>query len=674
MRVLFLWHMHQPAYFVNINGKRVYYLPWVLQHGMREYFEMPYMVSKYDRVKVTFNLVPVLLEQFLDYAEGRAECKFSLLAQKPADSLTEDEIKFILFHFFNVSEKTRIRPYARFYYLYRKRGEANEIESNFRYFNVGDVRDLQFYWMFSAISPILIEENEVLRELADKKEKYSEEDKNVLFREVPSLMKKTVDLYLSLCEENRVEISTTPYYHPILPILVNSANAEISNPYTRKPDFHFAEIDNARSHVSKAMRYMKNRFGISIKGMWPAEGSVSMDTIGIYKENGVEWIASDEQILLKSLKTDSRDVIYKPYEISGLRIFFRDRELSDRIGFVYTQRDEEESAREFYEILKNYSNKGLKIAPIILDGENPWDYYANGGLKFLRTLYELLNKSTAIETSTFSDLAEEKADILYSLHPGSWIRGDFTTWVGHEEKNRAWKYLSSVKSMVKGTENPIAQEELMCAEGSDWFWWFGDDNFTIYYKEFDEIFRMHLRKALEYAGKEVPPFVDEPIKKEMQSVKPDVETVSFINPKIDGVIESFYEYLGSGAFIVDTVSIGQMKSRSFFLERIYFGFNEQRLFLMFRPSSGRSLEHISIDFHTGVHLEIDLKNSNCTDSRVEFAFKKVLEVSIPVELLGESSEYKFRLIARGEGIEEGYPRIGYFKIKRLKQEDLDVLW
>lgn len=674
MRVLFLWHMHQPAYFINEGGKHIYYLPWVLQHALKEYYEMPYMVSRYENVKVTFNLVPILLEQLLDYSEGKAECKFTNLALKSSDSLSEDEVKFILFHFFNISEKTRIKPFPRFYYLYRKRGKIHEIDSKCRFFSLQDLRDIQFYWMFSAISPILVEKNSVLRELAHKKEKYSEEDKHILFQEIPGLIKQVIELYLSLHRGGRIEISTTPYYHPILPVLVNSTNAEVSNPYTRKPDFDIKEPDNARRHVSKAVSFLKDRLDVEVKGMWPAEGSVSQDTIEIYKENGIRWIASDEEILLKSLRTTDREVIFKPYEINGLRIFFRDRELSDRIGFTYSQKGEIESAMDMYEILKNYSKKEDRVVSIILDGENPWDSYANGGLKFLDTLYGLLNKCTRITTATFSDLLEEKATPLHYLHPGSWIRGDFTTWVGHPEKNRAWKYLTAIKKEMKDSTNPVAIEELMCAEGSDWFWWYGDDNFTIYFREFDELFRAHLMKAMEHANKKIPPFLEEPIKTEIQSVKPDTEAVSYINPTIDGIVENFYEYLGSGEFNVSTISIGQMKVKSYFLEKISFGFNESRLFLMLRPMPGRILDSVMVEFEPGVHLDLNLKNNTCSEPSVDFMYVKVLEAAIPIALLGEGEEYKFRLVVRGEGIEERYPRMGSFKIKRLRKDEIDLIW
>lgn len=672
MRVLFLWHMHQPAYYINENGKRVYYLPWVLQHALKEYYEMPYLLSRFESVKVTFNLVPVLLEQLLDYAEGRAHCKFSEIARKPADSLTEEEIKFMLFHFFNLSEKTRIRPYHRFYYLLRKRGKVHEIEERWKYFTVQDLRDLQFYWIFSAISPILINNNPILRELSIKKEKFKEEDKEALWSVIPGLIKDTINLYLKLARDGHIEISGTPYYHPILPVLVNSKNAEISNPYTRKPSFTFSEPENARKHVEKSVKFFKDRFNYEIKGMWPAEGSVSEDTIPIYREAGIHWIATDEEILFKSLKTLDREKIYTPYEIGGVKIFFRDRGLSDAIGFTYSQMGEVEAALDLFERLRNLSKKEDRVVSIILDGENPWDSYPNGGLKFLETLYGLLNKCTRIETSTFSEVCEEvKAEPLYHLHPGSWIRADFTTWTGHPEKDKGWVYLSRVKNLVRDSLTPLAEEELMCAEGSDWFWWYGDDNFTIYFREFDELFRNHLKAAVRYAGKDIPDFLDEPIKKEIQSIRPNVEPTAYINPKIDGVIESFFEYLGAGEFNVSVISTGVMQIKSYFLEKIYFGFNEKTLFLALKPLTGK-IDKISITFE-GLSVDIDLKKG-VSNPPIPFAWKKVLEVAIPLELIGKSEEIKFHILVEGEGLSERYPRLGSFKIKRLTEEDLNMAW
>uniref|UniRef100_A0A7V3KPH9 Glycoside hydrolase family 57 N-terminal domain-containing protein n=1 Tax=candidate division WOR-3 bacterium TaxID=2052148 RepID=A0A7V3KPH9_UNCW3 len=674
MKVLFLWHMHQPAYFVNENGRRVYYLPWVLQHALREYYEMPYILSKFDEVKVTFNLVPVLIEQLLDYAEGKAECKFTNLALKPADSLTEEEIKFILFHFFNVSEKTRIRPYPRYYYLLRKRGKPHEIESRWKYFTLQDLRDLKFYWLFSAISPLIIENHPVLKELGKKGQKYSDEDVKLLYQEMVPLIKETVDLYRELHESKHIEISTTPYYHPILPVICNSKNAEISNPYTRKPDFTFSEPENAKKHIAKAVQFMAETMKVKVQGMWPAEGSVSMDTVDIYREYGIKWIATDEEILFKSLRTLDREKIYKPYLVNGIKIFFRDRILSDKIGFEYTRQGEVEAALDLFERLRDLSKVEDRVVSIILDGENPWDNYPNGGLKFLETLYSLLNKCTRIKTATFSEVAEEGAEPLHYLHPGSWIRGDFTTWVGHEEKNRAWKYLAQVKSMLKGHLNPQAEEELMCAEGSDWFWWYGDDNFTLYFREFDELFRKHLKRALELANLQVPDFLEEPIKKEIQSITPSVLAVSYINPKIDGLVESYYEYLGAGEFDVSTFSTGQMVVKSYFLERIVYGFNDEKIFLMLRLQPGRSIERVELYFEGGSDIVIDLKQNSSNYEGVEFAYRKVLEIALPLGLCGNSKELKFYLIVRGEEVTERYPRVGSFKINKLQKDEIDQIW
>lgn len=674
MRVLFLWHMHQPAYFINDGGKRRYLLPWVIQHALKEYYEMPYFVSIFDKVKVTFNLTPILVEQLLDYADGRADCKFTNLALKPAEDLTEDEIKFILYHFFNLSERTRIKPYQRFYYLFRKRGDIHELESRWKYFSIQDLRDLKFYWLFSAISPILVQKNPVLKDLASKREKYSDEDVVVLYNEMLPMIKDTLNLYKKLREEGRIEISATPYYHPILPVLVNSKNAEVSNPYTRRPDFQISFPENAEAHVKKAKSFIYEKFGFEITGMWPAEGSVSLDTVPIYKKFGIRWIASDEGILFKTLGRIDRELIYNVYDVEGLKIFFRDRNLSDKIGFEYTRKGEVESALDLFENLRDLSKKEDRVVPIILDGENPWDNYPNGGHKFLETLYSMLNSCTRMTTATFSEVAEEDGIKLYNLHPGSWIRSDFTTWVGHPEKNTAWKYLLSVKEMLRDCKDPLANEELMCAEGSDWFWWYGDDNFTIYYKEFDELFRLHLKKALEYASKEIPSFIEEPIKKEMQYVSPQVPTVSFINPNIDGRIDNYFEYLGSGEFDLSSYSTGQMVGKSYFLEKLTFGFNEEYLYLMVKPLPERKIDAIEFNFASGFRLNLELKERSGDKEGVKFAFDKVLELAIPLKLLGEIEEFKFFIKVTGEGVKERYPRVGSFKINKLNKMDTEILW
>jgi len=213
----------------------------------------------------------------------------------------------------------------------------------------------------------------------------------------------------------------------------------------------------------------------------------------------------------------------------------------------------------------------------------------------------------------------------------------------------------------------------MCAEGSDWFWWYGDDNFTIYFKEFDELFRNHLKRSLELAGFEVPPFLYEPIKREAQNTRPDVEAVSFITPKIDGIMENYFEYLGAGEFNVAVISTGQVKTKSYFLEKIYYGFDRDNFYLALKPLPGKEMESLEILFDNGQKIGVNVKEGT-SNPQVDFAYKKILEIAIPLSLIGLRDEIKFSLLVKGEGMTELYPRFGYFKIKRLTEEESDIAW
>ena len=682
MRVLFLWHMHQPSYVVYEKDGYVSYLPWVLLHALREYYEMPRILAEFDNVKVTFNLVPSLIEQLELYARGEVKCIFTEMVLKPAGELTDAEKEFILYHFFNVNPKTRVKPYRRYELLYLKRGAPLNLGEKIRRFKDQEYRDIQFFYLFSSISPLLIEETSFLKELLLKERDYSEEDKKELLKWMREKIFYVIGLYRDLVKKGKIEISTSPFYHPIMPVLYNSRNVIESNPYTLLPSISFSKAKNVDTQIRDALHFMENKIECKILGIWPPEGSVSPDIIPLLKKYDIQWIATDEGILEKSLykagKTFKRSDIYRVYEFNGVKIFFRDRELSDRIGFIYSRWSERQAAKDFIERLRHLAREHSHgVVSIILDGENPWENYSEGGINFLRRVYEELSKSSVLNTVTFSEVVKDTAaERLSTLHPGSWIKADFSTWIGHPEKNRAWEYLIKVKDLLEEKSiNNAAKRELMAAEGSDWFWWYGDDNFTLYSREFDAIFRRHLIRAMELASMKPEEFLWKPIRTMIFPVQPITPETCMIRPVIDGEFTSYFEWLGAGKIELDALSTGIMRKETKYFKEILFGFDEGNFYLALVPlNKDKFPEKVKI-LSNEKEVEINFKNGKIKPGCIRGTFNKIVELSIPLSYLGYRDGYKLYVeVYEGGEIEERYPLIGEFELKRFKLEDEEQTW
>jgi alpha-amylase/alpha-mannosidase (GH57 family) len=279
-------------------------------------------------------------------------------------------------------------------------------------------------------------------------------------------------------------------------------------------------------------------FGKKPKGMWPSEGSVSETILPLVVKAGINWIATDEEILYLSLlmkkegearnTTRGSGTLYKPYQIATgdkkLSILFRDHTLSDLIGFVYSNWDANQAASDFiqrlHQIRKDIPESELSasVVTIILDGENCWEYYKNDGHDFLAALYTKLSEDRLLRTATISEFLESpvKPQKLSGLFAGSWINHNFRIWIGHPEDNLAWDLLTKTREALvdfgkqKG-QNPESEKilqaawrEIYIAEGSDWNWWYGDEHQADGIEEFDRMFRSHLLYVYELIGSDPP--------------------------------------------------------------------------------------------------------------------------------------------------------------------------
>ncbi len=499
--------MHQPFYKDLV--RQSYVMPWAYLHGTKDYLGMPALLDEFPDVHQTFNLVPSLVLQLEEYARGEARDESFDLAFRPVDGLSGSERRFIIERFFPVPVRTMLEPFPRYFELYERRNDPSR-----HAFSDQDIRDIQVWWTL-----VWMDHDRRPREFVEKGRDFTEEDKASLRRLVMETLAAIVPTYRRIQESGSIEVSTTPFYHPILPLLINSRVDDGNVPV----DIQFPE--DAREQLSRSRQFMEQRFGRAPRGLWPSEGSVSNDVAALAASVGFRWLATDEGILAKSgvdLSGDNRRKLFRPYKVGDMTVFFRDRGLSDSIGFHYMNQSAHDAAHDLTRRLREFPD-GSHVS-IILDGENPWDYYPNSGRDFLRSLFDQIHKEPAVEAVTLSEACERMpSERLDWLAPGSWANGNFYIWIGHPEDHAAWQWIRLARTDLmerKGQVPPeawdLAYEVLLIAEGSDWMWWFGNDFSSEQDAIFDSLFRQHIGNIYHLIGLPAPEGLDQPIKKSLE--------------------------------------------------------------------------------------------------------------------------------------------------------------
>lgn len=621
LNIAFVWHMHQPLYKDPLSGE--YLMPWTLYHGTKDYYDMAALLDDFPHVHQTFNLVPSLIEQINDYASGRAVDKYRSLSAKRASLLTFDDKVFMLQNFFQANWDNMILPVPRYRDLLLKRSHSSALEDVkgvVRYFVEQDFLDLQALFNLIWIDPLIRSRDRVLDALFKKSEGYTEEDKKVILDKQIEIIRMILPKYRQMQEAGIIEVSTTPYYHPIMPLLCDSNSAKKAMPGVILPRERFSHPEDALAQIRKGVALYHETFARPPQGIWPSEGSVSMEVMPLIAGEGIRWIATDEDILALSLKRpirrdafgNCRDTfLYKPYTIhtgqGSVAAIFRDHVLSDRIGFDYARMDAEAAAGDLltrlYNIQTSVPDPENHLVSIILDGENAWENFKNDGHDFFTALYSKLSDNQKLKCVTVSEfLAQGRgAEPLEWIYPGSWINHNFKIWIGHPEDNTAWDYIAEARAaLVKYQESldstgaaqtdsssgqavSEAWNQIYIAEGSDWFWWYGDDHSTMCDEHFDHLFRLHVKKVYMLIGMEPPDYLDIPVIMSAVGVRPTVVPTAYINPVIDGETTNYFEWLPAGRIVQHGASGAMQRAtkHSGFIAGISFGFSVDALFLRF---------------------------------------------------------------------------------------------
>ncbi len=693
LKVAFLWHMHQP-YYKNIEtGKFI--MPWVRMHAVKDYYDMVQILDNYDRIRQTFNLVPSLLLQLEEYITGTTDIFWDMSRKRPSD-LNEDERIFVLFNFFMANWETMVFPYERYAYLLRKRGEnthPDELKKTHQFFSDQEILDIQTWFNLCWIDPVFFGMFPDLLEIKQKGENFSEEEKQQVLNRHMDIIKMVVPKYKKSWQEGRIEVSTTPFYHPILPLVTDCSVAKKCMPKMPPLDFEFSHPEDAFAQIKKGLDYFEKTFGQRPAGMWPSEGSVSEPVMEMLAKNGIKWAATDQEILFKSmwLSGEQHDYnrVYKPhvYETpsGNVDMFFRNLHLSDLIGFQYQRWNENDAAENFvYELnrIRESLPDGEHCVNIILDGENAWEYYKNDGHDFLDALYKKIEKSEMIKTVTFSETAAEfkEKPVIKKLWPGSWINHDFYIWIGHEDDRRAWKLLKKTRDDLVAWEknNPGQKEKLSrawesiyIAEGSDWNWWYGDDHSSKNDAEFDNLYRMHLMNVYVETGMPIPEELYVPIEKhagmfEVLPLKP-------VTPVIDGLNTHYYEWKGAGYFDLKKEG-GAMHKVDKGYDSMRYGFDAENFCLRLDSSEKVFLKKgtaIEVNFRgrensAAVRFELpgcEVKAEGVVSFEGIFcAVKEIFEAVVPLSALSAlnpSDELKFSVsVFEGGNIVQKIPEKG----------------
>jgi alpha-amylase/alpha-mannosidase (GH57 family) len=608
-----VWHQHQPQYYKDADG--VYTRPWVRVHATKDYYDMAATVAKYPNVHVTFNLTPVLIEQLNDYVNNGAKDKYWVLAEVPAEDLTDEQKTFILTRFFDANWDNMIRVHPGYKRLLDLRGGTTDeaIAKAVTTFTEQDFRDLQIWFNLAWIDPDELVK-EPLKTLVAKDHDFAESDKSILFAEVKRIMAEVIPIHKQLQEQGQIEVITTPLAHPILPLIYNSNEAAVGNPDAELPT-QFAYVQDAIAQLNQSVEIYKETYGVAPKGLWPGEGAVSQDIVPLVSNAGYTWMASGEQELAASLgigdfTRDSNDTVlqadqlYRPYFVEGrvdgpiqggkVMMVFRDSVISDKLGFTYSQTPGKEAADDVMQRLENIRVElkaegatGPHLVSIILDGENAWEYYPNDAKDFLNALYADLSESQTVKTVTPSEYLEmfPEQQSLPTLFSGAWFSQNYDTWIGEPEETLAWNYLGKTRKFLAeyetGKKTPPSEEALQqafqymyFAEGSDWFWWYGADQDSGNDSYFDEGFRSLLAKVYESLGEPVPTYMRVPIIAKSVVATTQEFTASF-TPTIDGSAgagewdsAAYYPFTGGVQASADDVASG-----------FYFGVDGKNIYL-----------------------------------------------------------------------------------------------
>ena len=677
--LMLLWHMHQPFYKDLAEGD--YTMPWVRLHALKDYYGMVAVLRDFPNVHVTFNLVPSLVMQIEDYAHDTAREPAYDLAFKPAADLSAADRVGLLVSAFQINRENLLNRYPRFRELFEKAHKSDRATTA-RLFTIQELIDVQVLSQIAWFDEIYLAGDADIKALVKKERGFTEADKALVQKKEIELFNVSLEVYRKAAERGQIEISTSPFYHPILPLLCDTAIAAESHPGVKLPRRRFRHPEDARDQLRTALELHQRVFGRRPRGLWPSEGSVSDEALRLAAEEGFVWAATDEGVLGRSRQMgfyrrgdgtlQGGEELYRPHAFAAgerpMSLFFRDHQLSDLIGFVYSRMDAQAAAADLHQRIKSAGRStGSRpaVVSVILDGENAWEYYPGNGREFLKAFYSRLSTDPEVRAITASEaLQVTEQGSLPHVVPGSWINANFDIWIGADEDNRAWDYLNDTHDFyaqhasdakISADNRRLAQQELWVAEGSDWCWWYGPEHSSANDEQFDLLYRKHLSNIYHLLGGSPTDDLAVPIKRpRLQALT--VAPSARIQPRIDGRVTTYFEWLGAGLYQPDYRS-GAMHGITTIVQALYYGYSDKAVYLRLDLDESFLHDHPQFEIRVNVNgksrarLHALIGESSVktvefwkgeesrlvplgTADQVQVAFGKIFEVKLDYTILG----------------------------------------
>ena len=598
--IAFVWHLHQPNY--KDPETNIYLMPWVRLHAIKDYLDMLLILDEFPKIKQTFNIVPLLIDQLNDYGFNDAHDVHSALAIKPTEDLSKQDKSFILNSFFDADYNAMIAIHPRYKKLYDK---SSLTGANIEKFSPQEYSDIMMWFNLTWFDPYWVENHPEIKAFYKKEKNYTLADRQRILEIQRDIIREIIPAYKKRFEDKKIEISTSAYYHSILPLIIDNECAKSTMNVNNLPKNSFKHPEDALAQINKSIEKFENIFGQKPKGFWPSEQCLSNETLKLLKKAGFKWTISDEGILSKTLnigfERDLHGVLTNPYPLCNaynfgkdknpLKIFFRSSFLANLINFQYGSYKPDVAAEDLYTKIKKAQEKldsspdEHHIAVIALDGENCWESYQKDGGPFLRNLYKLISDDESLEAITVSEYMEKMDNhhVIDEIYPGSWINRDFQMWIGDSVKNLAWDYLIRIRKDLEkfSKENhdkvllEKAWDEFYVAQGSDWFFWFGEPNDSGQDEFFDFLFRNHLRQIYKLLGKSIPDYLEKPL--ETLIIRQSHKQKGDISPVING-LSNLGEWENAG--YIQNVQ-GPVYNADKLFTKIYFGNDKQNIYIRF---------------------------------------------------------------------------------------------
>jgi len=655
-----LWHMHQPYYVNTSTG--VINTPALIFRTLFNYYPMAVLSRMYPEVRVNFNLTPVLLSQIEGVSSGKFSDRFLALLEAGDSTTGEELLDFI------DGLPPRVLKRYKVIDLLKEKIEEGTCKKQ-------DLFDLKIYLHLASFHPLVFDDE--IEALMEKGRNFGENDRELLHGKEKRILAEVIPLYRDLMDTGRIDISTSPLMHPVLPLLYNTDTARKTRTSLNIPEGLFSYPQDAREQLIAGMETYERIFKKPPAGIWPPEGGISDEVLELFSGQKILWTATDESLLAETLSHPlSQDERCSIWDFRGkLSIFFRDHSISDLVGFAYQRSDEKIAAADLADRLSNIAaNAGKNILTIILDGENPWDFYPDYGENFLPAFYEALRGSNRIKTLPFSEAL--RTDIsrrtLQGISPGSWMGTNFDNWIGKEPANRAWAILSKARAMAEKKQAGLTEEQknalletIMLAESSDWFWWYSLPAETKIKTRFDAFFRDSVRNIYEKIGEEAPEVLNLPLEEYAHE-----ETTPYIKPVIDGKITHFYEW--HDAVEIDPAALwATFKPVDIPVRKIFYGYDEDNFYMRLDFSEKADFE-IRLTFHDSDRKVFTIYPGQQNTGTLIYACDRIIEIMIPRKEIsaGDRDTIFFTVtIECKDGKQFVLPSGNFFRIRFAEEEE-----